>query len=241
MNTPLAGRTLVVTRAADQAPELIQQLVAWGATVVALPLSKIKEPADGGAALKTALAQAAQYDWIIATSPNGAQRLANALTGLPTHTRLAAVGPQTARQFTDAGWPVDFVPQSFVADALVDEFPAGPGRVLWVRAETARPTLADGLQAAGWQVDEIVAYRNVETPGDPETLAAAQSADAVLFTSASSVERYRKLCSKPQPLVALCMGPVTAAAAQKHGFETYQADEFSLSGLLDLAQQWATG
>jgi uroporphyrinogen-III synthase len=112
---------------------------------------------------------------------------------------------------------------------------------LWVRAETARPTLADGLQAAGWQVDEIVAYRNTEVTVQPAALAAAQSADAVLFTSASSVERYRKLCSKPQPLVALCMGPVTAAAAQKHGFETYQADEFSLSGLLDLAQQWATG
>jgi uroporphyrinogen-III synthase len=241
MKTPLAGRTLVVTRAADQAPELIRQLTDLGATVVALPVSNIEDPADGGAALKAALTQATQYDWIIATSPNGAQRLARALTDLPAHTHLAAVGPQTAKQLTDAGWPVDFVPQSFVADALVAEFPTGPGRALWVRAETARPTLADGLRAKGWEVEQIVAYRNTETPVDPTVLATAQSADAVLFTSASSVERYRKLSAQPQPAVALCLGPVTADAAQKYGFETHQADEFSLSGLLDLAQQWATG
>ena len=48
---PLAGRTVVVTRATDQAGSLAGALTDLGAEVIELPVVAIVEPADGGAAL----------------------------------------------------------------------------------------------------------------------------------------------------------------------------------------------
>ncbi|MEO2156388.1 MAG: uroporphyrinogen-III synthase, partial [Acidimicrobiales bacterium] len=92
---PLAGRTVVVTRATDQAGSLAGALTDLGAEVIELPVVAIVEPADGGAALSAALSSADRYDWIVVTSPNGARRVADLLDGSTT-ARLAAVGPRTA-------------------------------------------------------------------------------------------------------------------------------------------------
>ena len=85
----LIGRTVVVTRATDQAGSLSTALAAHGAKVVELPVVSIEESADGGEALSAALARADRYDWIVVTSPNGARRVADRLAR-PTMARLAA-------------------------------------------------------------------------------------------------------------------------------------------------------
>ena len=48
---PLSGRTIVVTRAAEQASGLVAQLAHLGATVLEVPTVAITDPPDGGAAL----------------------------------------------------------------------------------------------------------------------------------------------------------------------------------------------
>ena len=74
---PLAGRTVVVTRATDQAGSLACALRDRGATVVELPVIAIVDSADEGAALIAAVERAVDggYDWIVVTSPNGAHRV----------------------------------------------------------------------------------------------------------------------------------------------------------------------
>src|SRR5690606_24734288 len=95
---PLFGRTVVVTRARAQASSLVSRLHELGAATVEIPAIRIDDPADGGAALRSAVADLAGNDWVVLTSPNGARRLlaewrdARAFGGA----KVAAIGPRTA-------------------------------------------------------------------------------------------------------------------------------------------------
>jgi len=241
--SPLAGRTVVVTRATDQAGSLAGALTDLGAEVIELPVVAIVEPADGGAALSalSALSSADRYDWIVVTSPNGARRVADLLDGSTT-ARLAAVGPRTAGPLLASGLAVDLVPGRAVAEGLLEEFPAPPdsgGRILLARAEVARDVLPDGLVARGWEVDVVVAYRNVAPDVDPAVLDRARAADLVTFTAESTVRSYHDVAGATLPVAAACIGPISAAAARELGFATIEADPHSVAGLLDAVVAWA--
>lgn len=238
--SPLIGRTVVVTRATDQAGSLSTALADHGAKVVELPVVSIEESADGGEALSAALARADHYDWIVVTSPNGARRVADGLAR-PTTARLAAIGPKTAQPLSAAGHPVDLIPDRAVAEGLLEAFPPsdGTGRVLLARAETARHVLPDGLRDAGWEVDVVVAYRNVAPDVDPEIREQARSADLVTFTAQSTVRRYHDLAGGPTPATAACIGPISAAVARQLGFTVVEAKPHSVVGLVDAVLTWA--
>ena len=157
--TPLAGVQVGLTR--PEAGELAERLTALGATVVHVPLIEIAEPADGGLALRRALARLDAFDWLVVTSANGARRVGGAARRHPG-LRLAAVGPATAAALeAEAGRPADLVPVLAQAEGLLGEFPAARARVLLAQADRARPVLADGLATAGHLVETVVAYRTV--------------------------------------------------------------------------------
>ena len=247
---PLAGARVVVTRARSQASVLVQLLGDLGAAVVELPVIAIDEPADGGAALAVAVDAlvAGEYEWVVVTSSNAVTRIAEALAGraAPAATRWAAVGRSTARALMQRGIVPDLVPEAAVSDALVEVFPraappgTAPGRatrvgsVLFVRAERVRPVVAPGLTAKGWRVDEVVAYRTVAGDVDPSAAAAARVADAVAFTSSSTVERTVDLLGAAGvPAVVASIGPVTSASVRAAGLEvTVEATEHTLDGLV---------
>src|SRR2546422_11628991 len=64
---PLLGRRIAVTRAREQADELVRALEALGAAVVAAPMIRIQPLADL-APLRAALARLPSYAWVIFTS-----------------------------------------------------------------------------------------------------------------------------------------------------------------------------
>ncbi|HEV3280155.1 MAG TPA: uroporphyrinogen-III synthase [Acidimicrobiales bacterium] len=266
---PLAGKSIVVTRARTQSAALVGRLERLGATVVELPVIVIGDAADGGVALAAAADRLATgaYDWVALTSPNAAARLLSALEGrrVPGSVRWAAVGAGTARALGDAGVAADLVPTVSLAESLADAFPAprpgspdpgrsGPGdhapifrvpgnpdpagaagTVLFPRAEKVRGGLAEGLRAKGWQVDEVIAYRTL--PGDPgpEALDAAGRADAVAFTSSSTVERTAELLGPGGlPPAVASIGPVTSSSVRSAGVDvSVEADPHTLDGLVD--------
>jgi uroporphyrinogen III methyltransferase/synthase len=230
---PLFGRTIVVTRAREQASELRDRLHALGAEVLELP-SIALQPID------FTVPDLAQFAWLVFTSANGVaaffHRLdgdARSLAGLS----VAAIGPGTAGALRARGVRADLVPERFVAESLVDAFPAGPGRVLLARAETARDVLPDGLADKGWQVDVLAVYRTVQAEPDHEALERVRSGavDAVTFTSSSTVTNFCDLVGDfagPQPLVA-CIGPVTAQTAKERGLRIDAvAEEHTIDGLV---------
>jgi uroporphyrinogen-III synthase len=235
----LAGTKVVVTRASDQASSLADALQARGAEVVQIPTIAIVAPADGGAALRSALADLDRFDWLVVTSANGARRVAEALSGsLPEHTRFAAIGPGTAAALAADGLTADLVPDRFVAEGLLDVFPPlppGGGRVLVAQAAGARPVLAEGLRAHGWDVEVVEAYRTEHPALAGEVVARARAADVVTFTSASTVTGFVAavgLGTRPQ--VVVCIGPVTAEAARSAGLSVDAvADPHTIDGLVD--------
>ena len=249
---PLTGARVVVTRARAQASDLAARLTALGASVVELPVIAIEEPTDGGRALAAALdrAVAGSYEWLVVTSTNAVDRVVRALGGrtLPATTRWAVVGTSTARALGQHGIVPDLVPPTAVSDALVEVFPGpgpdpdgvapghgtGTGAVLFVRAERVRDVVVLGLVAKGWRVDEAVAYRTAAGEVGPTAVADARAADAVAFTSSSTVERTVELLGVTGvPPVIASIGPVTSASARAAGLEvTVEAAEHTLDGLV---------
>jgi uroporphyrinogen-III synthase len=231
---PLSGRTIVVTRAAEQASGLVAQLAHLGATVLEVPTVAITDPPDGGAALAAAVDQLADFDWVVLTSTNGVARFVAALADRPAGAvNVAVVGPGTAGALRAAGIEPALVPPRFVAEALLDAFPPGPGRVLLPQASAARPVLADGLRAAGWDVDAVVAYRTSPAHPSDAVLERAAHADAITFTSGSTVAGFVAAAGVDGvPPIVVCIGPVTASAAETAGLAvTAVAAEHTISGL----------
>ena len=225
---PLFGRRVVVTRARAQASTLVEKLRALGAETVELPTIEIVGEALQGLLPST-------YDWVAFTSVNAVERVFAGVRDARAFgaAQVAAVGPGTAAALAMRGLVADLVPESAVAEALVEAFPAGAGRVLLPQAAAARPVLADGLRAKGWTVDVVEAYRTVPARPSDDALAAAAKADAIAFTSSSTVTSWLALGTTLPPVVA-CIGPVTAATAAEHGVPVaVVAGEHTVDGLVD--------
>ena len=236
---PLFGRSVVVTRPRHQAGALVERLQRLGAATVELPTIEIVDPADGGAALRAAAAVVGSYDWVTFTSANAVARFLPLLRDARAFgaAKVAAIGPGTAQALAEARVVADLVPERFVGEGLLKAFPPPHpgGRVLLPRAAVARDMLPEGLRAAGWEVDVVEAYRTRPTRPAPEALAAAGAADAVTFTSSSSVAGYLQVAGLAAvPPVVASIGPVTSATARNLGLTVAaEADVHTLDGLVD--------
>lgn len=246
-STPLHGARVVVTRAKAQASTLIAALVDAGAEPVEVATIEVVEPSDSGAALNQAASELADFDWVVLTSTNAVHRYLAAIEdadeGTATDVRHAVVGSATLSALQAASVPADLVPERFVAAALVEAFPPGPGRVLFPSAAVTAPTIVDGLGAKAWQVHQVEAYQTVGATITAAQRHAVEGADVALFTSASSVERFCELVGKELlPPMVVAIGPSTAAAAEELGIAvTATADPHTIEGLMAaLRRVWST-
>jgi uroporphyrinogen III methyltransferase/synthase len=237
---PLFGKRVVITQPRHQAAPLRDALRAAGAEPVELPMIEIVEPADNGVALRQAVERLHTFDWVVVTSANGARRLLDAVPDARVFggVLVAAIGPATATALRAGNLVPDLVPEKYVAESLLADFPPPPptgGRVLIVRAEVARDVLPDGLRAAGWTVEVAGAYRTVAAPIESAQLDAALAADVVTFTASSAVDRFAAaLDGRAVPDVVACIGPVTAETARAHGLSVDIVSEVhTVAGLVD--------
>ena len=205
-----------MTRRREQARPLVERLEALGLEVVECPLIEI-EPLEEAHAVDTS-----GYDWVVVTSPNGADLFAERRSG--TGARIAAVGPGTAETLEQLGIEPDFVPRVSTQEGLADEFPRPAGRVLFVGAEGSRRVLIDALDA-----DFLPLYRTrLLTPPAP-------SGDLVVLASASAARSFAALGA---PLPAVSIGPQTTRAARAAGLDVVaEAATHDLDGLVDAVAQ----
>ncbi|MFQ5342093.1 MAG: uroporphyrinogen-III synthase, partial [Anaerolineae bacterium] len=120
---PLHGKRVLVTRPPHQAGPFSDKLRALGAEPVEFPTIGIA-PAEDSGPLDQAIAQIGSYDWVVFTSANAVapfwERLkaagkdARALAGV----RIGAIGPRTAAELESIGLLADFVPDTYVAEAV---------------------------------------------------------------------------------------------------------------------------
>jgi uroporphyrinogen-III synthase len=225
---------VVITRAAQQAGGLRDRLETAGYDVLEVPVIATADPADGGTALTVALSRLPSYDWVVVTSPSGAGRVAAALAACPPERRpqVAVVGPGTA---SAVGVPVGLVASTSIGEGLVADFPTGTGTVLLAQAEAARTVVAEGLAAKGWTVDTVVAYRTVPARPPAIVLDQARQADAIVFTSGSTVRHFVDAAGiAAVPAVVVTIGPATSAVAAEVGVTvTVVASEHTLDGVVE--------
>ena len=237
----LNGRSVVICRARAQSAALSAGIESLGATVIEIPVLAIESPDDGGAHLRDALSAQPPYDWLVITSANGVDAVARALSNGPetlaAQTRVAVVGTATASRLRKIGIDADLIPQHFVGEGLVEAFPVAPprgGRALVAQAAGARDVVRLGLADKGWTVDAVIAYRSVAAIVDSPTLQRAVDADAICFTSASTVDHFVAAAGVANvPHNVVCIGPVTADAATACGLTVAAvADPHTIDGLL---------
>lgn len=227
---PLAGRRILVTRRPEQSPSLTEPLRALGATVLELPLIEIRPPLDWGP-LDSALARLSEYDWLVLTSSNAVEAVAERRTTLGLAgplPKVAVVGPATREALIAAfaGRQPDLEPaESHRAEGLLEAFASlavSGVRCLLPSSHQARDTLAAGLRALGALVDPVIAYRTVQPEGLEEGLRdlLAQGLDLVVLASPSAVEGFVMAAGAAAAGArAAVIGPVTEEAARKAGFD----------------------
>ncbi len=238
---PLSGCRVVVTRAREQASGLRTRLEGLGAEVIELPTIAI-------APLPFAVPDLGAYAWAVFTSANGVRHFFErglAANGLDArglaNLRVAAIGPGTATALADRGVRADLLPDRFVAESLLEAFPApdtGGERVLLIGPETARDVLPEGLRVAGYVVDVLPVYRTETAEPTPSLLKQVRrgEVDAITFTSSSTVSNFCDLVGPlPEPAPAIVsIGPVTSATALERGLTvTTEADPHTVDALVE--------
>lgn len=252
-NLPLAGKRLVVTRAAKQASGITARLTALGAEVIETPMIEtraVEETLDFNAL--------ANFDILAFTSTNGVESFFRQLFAAGYDVRvlagkkIASVGKITEKKLLEYGIRCDYVPEDhtgeglgrLLASLLVDH-----SRILLLQGNLADDTLLKLLpQATRW-----VVYETLPVAELPEwKREAVAGADAVVFASTSAVENFcsvilsgersseskdlnRESLTTPascSPRLAFCIGRMTESAARKHGFETVTSDETTMDSLV---------
>lgn len=253
---PLFGQTVLVTRARAQASQLSARLTELGACVIEAPTVAIAEPQDL-TGVDEALHNLGRYDWLVLTSPNGAEALMSRLgrLGLDARAlaplRIAAVGSGTAEALSRFGIRADLTPGRFttaaLGEALLNCGVAGK-RFLLARADLATGELPALLKAGGGTVHELTLYRTIrpDTLGDQAREALRQGRlEWITFTSSSTVENFLALTGRMEEMdltkiKLAAIGPVTAQTLKRHGLRpTVVAETHDLNGLLDALVKYA--
>ncbi|AFY78797.1 uroporphyrin-III C-methyltransferase [Pleurocapsa sp. PCC 7327] len=261
---PLAGKTVLVTRSAEQSNNFTHLLQAQGATVIEMPALEIRPPSSWEA-LDSAIARLCEFDWLILTSANGVEYFFKRLetTGLDARAlagiKIAVVGKKTSAILKQYGVKPDFIPPNFVADSLVENFPDAIAnkKILFPRVEMGgREVLVKELTAQGAEVVEVAAYQSV-CPDEiaPQAWEALQqkSVDIITFASSKTVRHFCQLIEKAlganstvtlqELLKDICIasiGPQTSKDCYELlGRVDVEAKEFTLDGLTNAIAQWS--
>ncbi|HVF28953.1 MAG TPA: uroporphyrinogen-III synthase [Pyrinomonadaceae bacterium] len=241
---PLAGRTVLITRAEAQAAEFSNELERYGARVVLCPTIEIVEP-DSYEPLDEAISNLYGYDWLIFTSVNGVDSFMRRFEASGhdvseiDELRVCAIGAATADRLRDVHVHVDVVPEQFKAEgvfAALESYLGGRAGLanqnfLIPRAAVARDYLPRALEEAGARVDAVAAYRTVPPRQTDrariEAMLVGGGIDCITFTSSSAVANFARLfdASDLRPILdgvkVACIGDITAQTATDFGLHTH--------------------
>jgi uroporphyrinogen III methyltransferase / synthase len=248
---------VLITRPEAQSGSFGIALQAAGFEPVYFPVIEIRRMEDN-AVLDNALARLSSYEWIVFTSVNAVEivldrLLARAIgadsagasddpirSSMP---RVAAIGPKTAQALRARGIEPFYVPEEYVAEAILPGLGDLRGkRVLLPRAEIARKALPEAIVAAGGRAHEIPVYKTLPAKVNASGLAALKAGvDVITFTSPSTVDNFVEIVRRhgldpvnlpSSPRVA-CIGPITESAARLAGFSVaIVAEEYTSEGLI---------
>ena len=248
---PLLGKRIVVTRAREQASDLVRQLSDLGAECLEYPTIRIV-PAQDLKPMDEAIRNLSAYDWIVFTSVNGVKFFFDRLleTGKDVralnHIHTAAIGPATAERLFKFGLKSDIIPKNYRAESVVAAFSKEElegKKILLPRAGEARPVLPVELRKMGAQVDEVIAYLTEKVQDNADLLVEQleeKTIDLITFTSSSTVNNFKNLLPPDQFTQLIdgtriaSIGPITTDTATESGFKVdITAESYTIPGLCE--------
>lgn len=257
----LKGRVLAITRSKKEAREFTSLVEADGGTAITLPTIEIVPSGPAAVAQFTALLSKGTHDYCAFMSAQAVKVLAE-MTGRDQvkkalgHTSVIAIGPKTKKEIEKLGVVVDLVPQEFSANGLVtmlsESKPAGK-KIIIPRSAAANDSAAKALRSLGMQVDEVMLYtvRASRASQEWKKFAVAlrdDRIDAIIFTSASSVESFFKILGKigdsdvrlDRSTIMVSIGPFTTERLKKRNIECFEAKVHTVRGAFELAKKLLT-
>ncbi|MGD9229335.1 MAG: uroporphyrinogen-III C-methyltransferase [Desulfobacterales bacterium] len=254
-NRPLMGLRIVVTRAREQASELVERLSDLGAECLECPTITVVPPDDFNP-LDTAIQNLSTYEWLVFTSVNGVNFFFNRLYEKNKDVRAlrnvntAVIGPATAKRLFDFGIHSDIVPESYRAESIIKAFgdkDINGKKILLPRAKEARPILPLELTRMGAIVDEVTAYCTRSVQDNADLLLKRlkdKTIDLITFTSSSTVKNFHALLPSEdlqnlmQGVTVASIGPITADTARNLGFDIHIiAESYTIPGLCEAIKQ----
>lgn len=245
-------KRVLITRPRAQSESFGEALKAAGFEPIYFPVIEIR-PIENNVTLDKVLDKLNCYEWIVFTSVNAVDIFFSPSPlgpsplgrGQGKGLRVAAIGPKTADALRRHNIEPDFVPEEYVAEAILPGL--GDLRGKWVllpHAEIARKALPEAIVEAGGTAHEIVVYKTLPAELDMEGLDALKmGVDVITFTSASTVENFVAVLrqNKLDPLnlpnnpLFACIGPITEQAAREEGLvNLVVAKEYTTEGLIEV-------
>jgi uroporphyrinogen-III synthase len=247
---PLAGKSVMLTRTAEQSRELAMRLEAAGAEVILLPM--VSFGTGNLPELDAAIRRLGEFQWILFTSQNAVRFFHQRLETLGLAGEfagwtgsVAAIGEATRRSAEEKGIGVSFVAKKSSGAGLARELaPALHGcAVLWPRGDQAESEFADALREVCAAVSDVIAYRN-EPPESADAGALERlrrgEVSAIVFASPSAFKHLTGFVPRAElaelstrvPFAAI--GPTTARALRDACARvSIEAAESSSAGLAD--------
>jgi uroporphyrinogen-III synthase len=176
-HSPLRGKTILVTRTAEQAAEFIKLLEQLGATTILFPTIEIVPPRSWEACDR-AVAQLGNYDSIVITSSHAANHFfsrvrlgVDGATGVLSEKTVYAVGEKTKAAVEGWNIPVAALPAIYDAKHLaisLSRTDVKDKRFLLPKGNLAGNAIKFALEEHGAIVDEVVVYETVQ-PSNADT------------------------------------------------------------------------
>ena len=246
---PLFGKRILVTRTRQQAGALTKELKALGAEVIEYPTIEIVPPEDF-TNIDNTLRALHPFNYTIFTSVNGVKAFFDRLRHLKIDIRdmglskIIAIGTATAEALEEKGLRVEYIPEVFTAEGILEglQWVIKKGdSVLLPRADIARKNLVEGLIQLGAEVEELEMYRTILPIHKKEELGEMlqEGIDIITFTSSSTVTNFIEILGK-ENISALeiskiaVIGPITAETARKAGLNVaIEAKQYTIEGLVE--------
>ncbi len=265
-NNSLQGCTVVVTRPAEQAQGMVDQIERAGGRAVLFPVLKITA-ADDKTALDKLVQELTQYSILIFISPNAVKYGLGYLlqhSQIPEQCKIATVGAASATSAVQLlQRDIDIVPASFDGQsggynsesllALAELQVVKNQKIAILRGNGGRELLATTLRERGAQVSYINTYKR-SIPDDENctkrlerllTEANNTNAMCVTITSGESLHNFLTLLGEyadewRQTIQLIVINQRLVSIAQQLGFkkQALVADNATNQALTNCALQW---
>jgi uroporphyrinogen-III synthase len=262
----LNSKLLAITRKGPDAQEFSRLVVSEGGETILLPTIDVVPKDPEVISELISIMREKKYDYCAFMSPRAVDVLFDLAERIDKveeivfalrSTIIVAVGPKTKSSLMNHGIEVKMMPEEYSSEGLVYLFSKMNNdivkgkRIIIPRSEKSKEFIRKALSDLGMIVEELFLY-DVNTScinntiwEDFTALLKQKKVDAIIFTSASTVESFfeimrtlsysaHSLLSSVKAIIAI--GPATSEELRKRNIRPFEAKEHTIRGTFELAK-----